>query len=114
VGHRRQQPLAVLPEPEGLPDPRPKLQLRDAIDYYEITDPGVVGAAAVAEAACFVGAIITASEYMVKDDLAVPVPSHFERVVCEAQKTFLFALAGIPFRKLPRGNFAFKAAVEEE
>ncbi len=48
-------------------------------------------------------------------DTSVPVPSHFERIVFEGFKTFLFALARMPFLKLPRDDDdALKQGVEEE
>jgi len=58
--------------------------------------------------------VIIGNEPMVMGDAAVRVPSHFERIVFECLKSFLFVLAGMPFRKLPRGKFAFRQAVEDE
>lgn len=98
----------------NLVGPQPAVQLVDAIDYYGLTDQQAARALTIADALCFPGCVLTANEYMVKHDLAVRVPSHFQRIVCEVQKICLFALAGYPFLRLPQSKYAFRHAVEEE
>lgn len=84
----------------------------DAAQYYglKVLDRAVRAAFARLLSGC----VIIANEFMVMNDNCVAVPSHFERIVLECLKVFLFGLARCPFRDLPQDDGAFEEAVEEE
>ncbi len=87
--------------------------IEDALQHYGIGEPSDRFLAAAS--ALLRGSVIVARESLVTGDTSVPVPSHFERIVFEGFKTFLFALARMPFLKLPRDDDdALKQGVEEE
>jgi len=69
-------------------------------EYYVLSGIGVFGG------------IVCANDYMVRNDSCVQVPSHFERIVLEVHRVFLWAAAGKPSIRLPRNNSDFKLAVE--
>lgn len=84
----------------------------DAAQYYglKVLDRAVRAAFARLLSGC----VIIANEFMVMNDDCVAVPSHFERIVLECLKVFLFGLARCPFRDLPQEDGAFGEAVEDE
>ena len=92
--------------------PHIKRLLLDAVPYYRT--PVNIGWLVPRAFTALRGAIVVANEGMVRGDTSVRVPSHFERIVLECIKYFLFGLTGQHLAELPREEEAFKAAVERE
>jgi excisionase family DNA binding protein len=92
--------------------PHIKRLLLDAVSYYRT--PLSIAYLVPRAFTALKGAIVVASEAMVRGDTSVRVPSHFERIVLECLKYFLFGLTGQQLAKLPRDARHFKSAVEQE
>lgn len=86
-------------------------QYLDAVDYYGVSDGSADNLFCLNSVGVW-GGVVLANEKMVHNDTSVRVPSHFERIVLEVQRHFLWVVAGMPLFDLSRDRTQFRQQVE--